>query len=155
MKKIERLSPLNVYPFPLKLIYSTTKTRLYSFDPLKLIFYTVKLGFTGLTEAVLTSIHNLCLVQKNENYQNFSSESFHFLAVKFSIYLNRRVFVMTLPEANLSNLNNFAVRNGKVKVKASFFWSIVYNRAIVYKRQSFLKVVVHAIITDQCNQTAC
>ena len=30
------------------------------------------------------------------NYQNFSSESFHFLAVKFSIYLNRRVFIMCM-----------------------------------------------------------
>ena len=26
--------------------------------------------------------------------QNFSSENFHFLVVEFSIYLNRRVFVM-------------------------------------------------------------
>ena len=41
------------------------------------------------------SIHNLCFEQKYENYLNFSSESFHFLVVKFSICLNRRVFVMT------------------------------------------------------------
>ena len=32
--------------------------------------------------------------------------------------------------------------------------SIVYNRAMVYKRQTFLKVVVHMIIIDQRNQTA-
>ena len=38
--------------------------------------------------------HNLCFEQKYENYQDISSESFHFLMVKFSIYLNRRVFVM-------------------------------------------------------------
>ena len=31
------------------------------------------------------------------------------------------------------------------------FGSIVYNRAIVYKRQNFLQIVVHVIITDQCN----
>ena len=31
------------------------------------------------------------------------------------------------------------------------FGSIVYNRAIVYKRYNFLKVVVHVIIIDQCN----
>ena len=43
---------------------------------------------------VLASNHNLYFEQKYENYQNFSSESFHFLVVKFSIYLNRRVFVM-------------------------------------------------------------
>ena len=36
----------------------------------------------------------------------------------------------------------------------SRFWSVVYNRAIVYKRQNFLKVVVHVITIEQCNQTA-
>ena len=45
-------------------------------------------------EAVLTSTHNLCFEQKYEKYQNFSSENFHFLVVKFSVYLNRRVSVM-------------------------------------------------------------
>ena len=33
--------------------------------------------------------------QKYEKYQNFLSENFQFLEVKFSIYLNRRVFVMS------------------------------------------------------------
>ena len=40
------------------------------------------------------STHNLCFEQKYEKYQNFLSENFQFLEVKFSIYLNRRVFVM-------------------------------------------------------------
>ena len=40
--------------------------------------------------------HNLCFEQKYESYQNFSSENFHILVVKFSIYLNRRVFVMKI-----------------------------------------------------------
>ena len=49
-----------------------------------------------LAEAVLTSTHNLCFEQKYEKYQFFLSIffSFCFLEVKFSIYLNRRVFVM-------------------------------------------------------------
>ena len=47
-----------------------------------------------LVEAVLTSTHNLCFEQKYEKYQIFLSENFQFLGVKFSIYLNRRVFVM-------------------------------------------------------------
>ena len=34
------------------------------------------------------------------------------------------------------------------------FGLILYNRAIVYKCLKILKVVVHVIITDQCNQTA-
>ena len=38
---------------------------------------------------------NLCFEQKYEKYQKFLSENFQFLVVKFSIYLNRRVFVMS------------------------------------------------------------
>ena len=40
------------------------------------------------------STHNPCFEQKYENYQNFLSENFQFLEVKFSVYLNRRVFVI-------------------------------------------------------------
>ena len=68
-------------------------------DPLKPHFYIVKLGvYRGIhyfhSEAVLTSTHNLCFEQKYEKYKKFLSENFHFLVVKFSVYLNRRVFVM-------------------------------------------------------------
>ena len=45
-------------------------------------------------EEVLASMYNLCFEQKYEKYQNFLSENFPFLVVKFSIYLNRRVFSM-------------------------------------------------------------
>ena len=38
--------------------------------------------------------HHLCFEQKYEKYQNFLSEICHFVVVKFSVYLNRRVFVM-------------------------------------------------------------
>ena len=38
--------------------------------------------------------HNLCFEQKYEIYPRFLSENFQFLEVKFSIYLNRHVFVM-------------------------------------------------------------
>ena len=40
------------------------------------------------------STHNLCFEQKYKKYQSFLSEKFQFLVVKFSIYSNRRVFVM-------------------------------------------------------------
>ena len=39
--------------------------------------------------------HNLCFEQKFEKYKNFYLNFFHFLMVKFSVYLNRLVFVMT------------------------------------------------------------
>ena len=41
------------------------------------------------------STHNLCFEQKYEKYQ-FLSENIHFLVVKFSVYLDRHVFVMLL-----------------------------------------------------------
>ena len=43
-----------------------------------------------LSEAVLTSTHNLCFDQKYEKYLSFLCENFQFLEVKFSIYLYRR-----------------------------------------------------------------
>ena len=86
------------------------KTRLYNFDPLKPHFYIVKLGFTGTHtiflillkiidcgySLVLTNTNNLCFEQKYRKYQNFLSENFPFLVVKFSIYLNRRVLVINM-----------------------------------------------------------
>ena len=41
------------------------------------------------------STHNLCFEQKYDNISFFLYENFQFLEVKFSIYLNRRVFIMT------------------------------------------------------------
>ena len=84
-----------------------TKTRLYNFDPLKPHFNIVKLGFTAVYIIflifankhrlwVLTSIHSLCFEQKyKKKCQKFYLKTFQFFwVVKFSIYLNRLVFVM-------------------------------------------------------------
>ena len=72
-----------------------TKTCLYNVDPLKPHFYIVKWGFTGVYIIFLISAQNIdCFEQKYEKYQKILSENFHFLVVKFSIYLNRRVFIM-------------------------------------------------------------
>ena len=43
------------------------------------------------------STHNLCFEQKYEKYQNILSENFRLLVIKFSVYLNRPVFVMIHP----------------------------------------------------------
>ena len=92
-----------------------TKTCLYNVDPLKPHFYMVKLGFTGVYIIFLISAQNVdCRYPLepprrggfNEYPQfmnwaekwkisEFLPENFHFLMVKFSVYLNRRVFVMT------------------------------------------------------------
>ena len=49
---------------------------------------------THAGEAILTSTHNICSKQEYEKFQSFLlSENFQFLEVKFSICLNRRVFL--------------------------------------------------------------
>ena len=88
-------------------IVRITKTHLYNFDPIKPHVYIVKLGFNGVyiiflillivgtrLNHLLTSTYNLCFEQEYEKNQIFLSETFPLLVVKFSLYLNRRVFVM-------------------------------------------------------------
>ena len=75
------------------------KTCIYKFDPIKPHFYIVNWDihyFSYFVEAVLTSTHNLCFEQKYEKNQNFLSENFHFLVIKFSVYLFRLVFAMVI-----------------------------------------------------------
>ena len=98
-----------------------TKTYLYNFDPLEPHFYIVKLRFTGVYIILLISAQNIdCGYSlepprrggsneypqsmfwaeirkktKKKKKTEILSVKFQFLVVKFSIYLNRRVFVMT------------------------------------------------------------
>ena len=53
--------------------------------------------------------------QKYENNQNFSSENFHFLVVKISVYLNRHVFVMYLLFNSQTDCANWTRVLSKVK----------------------------------------
>ena len=93
-----------------------TKTCLCNFDPLKPHFYIVKLGFTGVYIIFLISAQNIDCEYSLEpprrggSYECpqsmfwaeiwkkisvfFFSQNFLFLEVKFSVYLNRCVFVM-------------------------------------------------------------
>ena len=90
----------------LVLVHVITKTHLYNLDPLKPHFYIENWGLQGVYIIFLISaLKHRCFGQKYENYQNlktfgflfvcfFFSCFFFFLLLKFSIYLNRRVFVM-------------------------------------------------------------
>ena len=106
-------------------LWSITKTHLYSFYPLKPHFNTVKLGFTGVYINFLISAENTdcgySLEPSRRDGSNNYPQSmfwaeiwnlpeffiwkfsffFFFFVVKFSIYLNRRVFVIVF--------TNFAV----------------------------------------------
>ena len=105
-----------------------TKTCLYNFappPPLKPHFYIVKLGFTGVYIIFLISAQNIDYWYSlepprrsgsNENPQSmfwaetwkiqkgFLSENFQFLEVKFSIYFNRRIFVMDTRSRNVKTV---------------------------------------------------
>ena len=125
------------------------KTCLYNIVPLKPHFYIVKLGFTGVCIISLISVQKIdCGYSlepprrggSNEYPQSmfwaeiwkisdFLSEIFMFLEVKYSIYLNRRVFVMI-------NLGDFYCAIGyktfvnNIKAKKCFFefpWSYLIN----------------------------
>ena len=79
---------------------NVTKTCLYNFDLLKPHFYIVKLGFTGVNIIFLISAQNIdCgnLLEPPKKYEKirvFYLEIFKFLDMKFSIYLNRCVFII-------------------------------------------------------------
>ena len=78
----------------LMLVHHTiTKTYLYNFEPLKPHFYTVKLGFTGvyIIFHISSQKHRLWVLVRTASVFFV----YQFLVVKFSIYLDRRVFVMT------------------------------------------------------------
>ena len=84
------------------------KTCLYNTDPLKPHFYIVKLGFIEVYIIFLISAqkHILWVHVRTAEYQQsmflsrnmkkkmFLFGNFQFLEVKFSVYLNRHVFVM-------------------------------------------------------------
>ena len=91
------------------------KTCLYNFDPLKHHFCIVKLGFTGVYIIFLISaqkhrlwvlvrtaslrrfyrVPTIYVLSRNmKNIRVFYLKIFKFLEVKFSLYLNRHVFVM-------------------------------------------------------------
>ena len=56
-----------------------------------------------------------------KKYQHFFSENFHFLVVKFSLYLNRCVFLMPVPynimRCIFVNLNNKILFKPKLRVR--------------------------------------
>ena len=94
-----------------------TKTYLYNFHPFKSHFYKVKLGFSGVHTIILISAQNhrlwvlvrtaFTVLSRNMKNISYLSENFQFFEVKFSIYLNRRVFVIcSLIRTFIAHLQN-------------------------------------------------
>ena len=69
-----------------------------------------------------------------KKYQNFLSENFHFLVAKFSIYLNRHVFVM-----KYLNMSSAAVAIGALRVNEIFkIRKLIYRHMRVVKSRIIL-----------------
>ena len=122
---------------------SITKTCLYIFDPLKPHFYIVKLGFTRVYIIFLISAHNIdCRYSlepprrggSNEYQQSmfwaemwkisevFCLKIFIFFVVKFSVNLNRHVFVMLQMHWSLQTLQMESRDQGNSRQKYGTRW---------------------------------
>ena len=145
--------------------HNITKTCLYNFDSLKPQFYIVKLGFAGVYINFLVSAqkHRLWYSLEpplrggsNEYSQSmfwaevwkiseFLSENFRFLVVKFSVYLNRHVFVMNLHQegthffplrvAPLEAINSFLQEQPFFK-EAKYFMFTAETTTSLYDRDN-------------------
>ena len=62
----------------------------------------------------------MCFKQTYVKYQNFLSENFHFLVVKFPLYLNRHVFLMFQ--------FMFVLTSQLYRQLENTFQSIIYNK---------------------------
>ena len=91
---------------------------------------------------VLTGTYNLCFKQECEKYQDFLSENFPFLVVKFSIYLNRRMLVIfgskdyitgskTADSVLLNMFVNTTVLSTSLG-KTFFAWRFILNENILF-----------------------
>ena len=76
-----------------------------------------------LGEAVLTSTHNIYFEQKYEKYQYFLSANFQFLVVKFSIYFDKRVFVMGFIYSLIYSNVLYLIRSGSALFITFLEWS--------------------------------
>ena len=81
------------------------------------------------TKAVQTSTHNLCFEQKYKKISEYFIWKFSFLVVKFSVYLNRRVFVMfwsiqtwTFQVPCLDRVNSWTLHCSHPKIWRSQFY---------------------------------
>ena len=106
------------------------------------------------------STHSLCFEQKYENISFFFlSEYFQFLEVKFSIYLNRHVFVIKRPSKFRCSLNAaFSLRDTRRQfLPAKYFKSTCYvslKRVIPILHVKLLKRwqktnLIHSVLWDK------
>ena len=83
--------------------------------------------------------------QKYDKYQSFLSQNFQFLEVKFSLYLNRLVFVMLV----FKNLNIFAFSHSKNECKLCrnlkgnyVTWRQIFNKFRLFIFSEIFKILL-------------
>ena len=122
-----------------------TKTCLYNFDPLKPHFYIVKLGFTEVYIIFLISAqkHRLMFwaeIWKLSEFFYLKNFGFFFL-MKFSLYLNRRVFVMFC-ETNPDVKECIHVENKKPSSRIFFFF-FFFEKCLRTRHYFFIALLYH------------
>ena len=81
---------------------------------------------------------NLCFEQKHEKYQTFLSENFHVLVVKFSVYLNKRVFIM------------FAIKTPSKNYEKILIWMpLLYRAIMIYSGKICILYGMHLIWSQE------
>ena len=85
------------------------------------------------------STHNLCFEHKFEKYQNFLYEIFHFVVVKFSVHLNRCVFVMF--SRGLAQLHKHKNRRSAFKDEGYEHQIIAINAPLLFSTLSRFNVI--------------
>ena len=119
------MHPSSTLYFSLYIFARVNHHETYNFDPLRPHFYIVKLGFTGIYIIFLIFAQNIDCGYSLEpplrggsnkypqsmfwaeiwKISDFLYENFLFLVVKFSICLNRHVFVMCIRNVGIFSLN--------------------------------------------------
>ena len=111
--KLFNICSQNTHPIGLLIFCNSSRKHAYIIlTPHKPHFHIIKLGFTGvyIIFLIFARKHRLWVLvrtaspQKSENYRSFLSENFQFLEVKFSLHLNRRVFVMYSYYGKIENI---------------------------------------------------
>ena len=88
--------------------------------------------------------HLQCISRNMKNIRTFLSENFPFLVVKFSIYLNRRVFIMC-PCTSLTNLRTVRLTLFHTIYQCPFLRTLGINQLTLQ-----LKITFRYLINTKC-----
>ena len=123
-------------------MFSSLKHAYIMLTPLNPTFFIVKLGFTEVYIIFLISAqkHRLWVLVRTASPSFSLSQNFQFLEVKFSLYLNRRVFVM-LSLWGLHRLGSFSAIFYKGGNLHDFLLVFLQNKPLLKRVYSWEQII--------------